>query len=324
MSREGVMLSSLAIIFVSLASGWLFRRVQESGHLPLNHAQFDRLRRFLQSIAIFFFMPLAAMLSLWGLQHPDARLLGVPLLGLLSYIAGGGLALLAARVLKMDRKQTGSFFCCGTFTNIGAIGGLVCLLYIGEETIALVVLYRLVEELYFFGVAFPVAQWFARERKDGPGFGRCRLGPAVYLIVVALLSGIALNLCGVARPAFLGAIAALAIVLCTVSLLFAIGMALRFSRVGDYRAATLVMCAIKFIGAPLIVVPVAAWAGYGQDGGEILRAVTILAAMPIAMTALVPPSLFGLDVDLANSCWIVTTAGLVVVLPALVLILPLL
>ncbi|MBD5552869.1 MAG: hypothetical protein HDQ44_00880 [Desulfovibrio sp.] len=324
MSREGVMLSSLAIIFVCLAAGWLFRRIQESGRVPLNQAQFDGLRHFLQSIAIFFFMPLAAMLSLWGLKHPDARLLGVPLLGFMSYIAGGGLALLAARVLKMDRKQTGSFFCCGTFTNIGAIGGLVCLLYIGEETIALVVLYRLVEELYFFGVAFPVAQWFAREREDGSGLGRFRLGPAVYLIVLALLSGIALNLCGVARPAFLGSIAALAIVLCTVSLLFAIGMTLRFSRVGDYKAAALVMCAIKFIGVPLIVASVAIWAGYGRDGGEILRAVVILAAMPIAMTALVPPALFGLDVDLANSCWIVTTAGLIVVLPALVLILPLL
>ncbi len=46
--------------------------------------------------------------------------------------------------------------------------------------------------------------------------------------------------------------------------------------------------------------------------------------MPVAMTALVPPSLFNLDLDLANACWVFSTAGLIVVLPALLIILPLL
>ena len=46
--------------------------------------------------------------------------------------------------------------------------------------------------------------------------------------------------------------------------------------------------------------------------------------MPVAMTALVPPSLFRLDLDLANACWIFSTLALVAVLPALLVILPLL
>ena len=44
--------------------------------------------------------------------------------------------------------------------------------------------------------------------------------------------------------------------------------------------------------------------------------------MPVAMTALVPPSLFSLDLDLANACWIFSTLALVAVLPALLLVLP--
>ena len=40
------------------------------------------------------------------------------------------------------------------------------------------------------------------------------------------------------------------------------------------------------------------------------------------MTALVPPTLFHLDVDLANACWIFSTLGLVAVLPLLMLLLP--
>ncbi|WP_303996728.1 hypothetical protein [Desulfovibrio piger] len=46
--------------------------------------------------------------------------------------------------------------------------------------------------------------------------------------------------------------------------------------------------------------------------------------MPVAMTALVPPALFGLDVDMANALWIFSTLALVVILPVLYFVLPLL
>jgi len=37
--------------------------------------------------------------------------------------------------------------------------------------------------------------------------------------------------------------------------------------------------------------------------------------MPVAFTALVAASIYDLDLDLANSCWLITTGSLVVVLP---------
>ena len=46
----------------------------------------------------------------------------------------------------------------------------------------------------------------------------------------------------------------------------------------------------------------------------------ILSSMPIAFTALIPPSIYDLDLDLANSCWFFTTALLAVVLPVLLVI----
>ncbi|HQL90727.1 MAG TPA: hypothetical protein PLQ15_09005 [Syntrophales bacterium] len=46
----------------------------------------------------------------------------------------------------------------------------------------------------------------------------------------------------------------------------------------------------------------------------------ILSSMPVAFNALIPPSIYDLDLDLANSCWFVTTALLVFVLPALLVI----
>ena len=81
------------------------------------------------------------------------------------------------------------------------------------------------------------------------------------------------------------------------------------------------MAAIKFVGVPLVVAGLAWTIGYGAiDGGLPLKTVLIVSAMPVAMNALMPPSLYGLDLDLAKACWIFSTAALVVVLPALLAI----
>jgi predicted permease len=46
--------------------------------------------------------------------------------------------------------------------------------------------------------------------------------------------------------------------------------------------------------------------------------------MPVAFTALIPPSIYDLDIDLANSCWFITTSLLMAVLPGLLFVLHLL
>jgi predicted permease len=43
--------------------------------------------------------------------------------------------------------------------------------------------------------------------------------------------------------------------------------------------------------------------------------------MPVAFNALVPPVVYGFDLDLANSAWIITTLGLLVILPVLYVLL---
>ena len=114
-------------------------------------------------------------------------------------------------------------------------------------------------------------------------------------------------------------------IVATVLFLVAIGMSLRPSRMGRYTRQWLAVAAIKFAGVPVVVTALAWAIGYGDiDGGRPQRVVAILSSMPVAMTALVPPSLFRLDLDLANACWVFTTAALIVVLPVLLIILPLL
>lgn len=314
------LLLALGVIFASLAAGYACRRMAEARA----ERALERWRRGLQLFALFGCIPLSAMLSLWGLPRPDPRLLVLPLLGLAAWASGGLLALAAARLLRCGRAQAGSLYCCGTFTNIGAVGTLVCTLYLGESAIALAALYRLCEEMFYFGIALPLA------RRFGDGGSRGALSaplksPMLLMALAALALGVALNLCGVARPEPLGMAAAALVVASTAMLLFSIGLGLRISRLACYKKESLAVCGIKFCCVPLVIVGLAHAAGLGcPEHALALRTVAVLSAMPVAMNALIPPSLFRLDLDLANACWIFSTAALVIVLPALRLLLPLL
>ena len=68
-------------------------------------------------------------------------LLLFPLLGVFNLIMGGTIAILVARRLHLNNKDTGSFFCCGFFSNLNNIGGLICFLFLGEEGYRLAPLY---------------------------------------------------------------------------------------------------------------------------------------------------------------------------------------
>ena len=61
--------------------------------------------------------------------------------------------------------------------------------------------------------------------------------------------------------------------------------------------------------------------GLGEvNGGVPLAMLMLLSAMPVAFTAMVPPALYGFDLDLANGAWFVGMIGLIVVLPAMYLL----
>lgn len=325
MTPIGRFILSISIIFASLAFGYLCKKKAEQGKFFANLAALQKAGRYIQNFAIFVLMPFSAMLSLWGLPAPQPTMLALPLLGVIAYTGGGAMAVGVAKALKLSRRQTGSFYCCGAFSNIGAIGGLICLIFLGENSIAIVAMYRLLEEMYFFGLSFPVARWFSRDAGIEAKKRRFRFNPAILIIILALLTGLGLNYAGCPRPPVFGTVASGSMLAATTFFLFAIGLALRLSSIGEYIAQAGVMCAIKFLGLPLLITPIAVFLGYGQiDAGIPLKTAFILSAMPVAMTALVPVAVYQLDQDLANACWIVSTFALLFILPVIIWLLPVL
>ncbi|NNL78788.1 MAG: hypothetical protein HKO68_20850 [Desulfobacterales bacterium] len=314
---------SFSIILFGLLAGYGVQILVQSGHLHLP-MPIDNLRKLLQKIALLFINPIAIIGAIWAVNIQNLRIVFLPFNGVFALLSGGILALLAARLLALEPRKTGAMFGCGSFTNIGSIGALVCFVFLGETGFALVPIYKLFEELSYYSIGFPIAKYYSSSDKDEQITQRLKSLARDPFILVALSSivlGGVLNISGVLRPAAFKSIVAVCVPLGTILLLASIGMALKFKRVRKYVKECVAVSLIKFVLVPVLATSVAYFIGFGSiDNGLPLKVVLILSSMPVAFNALIPPSIYDLDLDLANSCWFVTTAMLVVMLPVLLII----
>jgi predicted permease len=312
---------SLGLIAFGLALGYLVQILSGRG-LIKPPMPVDELRRLLQRIALLFLNPVTIAGAIWVAKISSIRLVALPLVGVWVLGAGGLLALGAARLLKLPAGKAGSLFSCGSFTNIGSVGALVCFVFLGEAGFALVPVYKLLEEIFYYGVGFPVAKYYSRAGSvdDGPTVRVDHLirDPFIVTAFAAMAIGGLLNVSGLERPQVFGTLNSVLVPLGTVMLLTSIGLAMRFRRVRRYLKESMAVVVIKFVLAPVLAFSAACALGFGRiEGGLPLKVVLILSSMPVAFSALIPPSIYDLDLDLANSCWFVTTSLLAISLPVL-------
>jgi hypothetical protein len=318
-------LLSLGLIASGLLAGYLYRNRVPHG-ARRTEEEINRLRRRLQAAALLYVNPVAFGGAIWALDLDDLRLVALPFVGAFAIFLGGALAYVAGRALGLGRRQMGVFVTCGGFTNIGSIGSLVVFFLFGEEAVALMPFYKLFENLIYYGVGFPYARSMSSavsvRESVGDRLGSVLTDRYVVVAVAGMAAGLVLNLLGFERPGFYSALNGVLIPLGTLLLLSSIGMAMRFGRMRGYLREAGVIALIKFVAVPGSVYLVGSALGLrGVDGGLPLRVSVALASMPVAFTAMVPPTLYDLDVDLANAAWFVTTALLAVVVPALWLML---
>lgn len=316
---------SFGVIVFGLTLGVVIQALVRSGRLRLS-LPIDDLRKLLQKIALLGLNPIAIIGAIWIVHVNDARLIALPFVGFFALLIGGVLALGVARLLALPPKKTGAMFGCGSFTNIGSIGALVCFIFLGEAGFALVPIYKIFEEVSYYSIGFPIAKYYSGSAENDSG-AASRLkslirDPFILVAVSSLIIGGLLNFSGIDRPIFYGQVNAVIVPLATILLLTSIGLALRFSRISDYLRESVSVSVIKFCLVPVCATALAWTIGFGDIENALpLKVVIILSSMPVAFNALIPPSIYDLDLDLANSCWFVTTALLVVVLPCLVLLL---
>ena len=93
---------------------------------------------------------------------------------------------------------------------------------------------------------------------------------------------------------------------------------MKLNVINKYIKEGIALCLIKFVVVPIVITSFSYFLGLGEiHNGLVLKVIFLLAAMPSAVSSLIPPQLFQLDIDLANSNWIVNTGVLFLMLPIL-------
>ena len=316
---------SFSLILFGLLVGYAIQKLPDRllNRLPMS---IEALRKWLQRTALLFVNPVAILGAVWIVRIHDIGLAALPFTCIFAIVAGGVWALMASWILGHGPKKTGAMFCCGAFTNNGSIGALLCFIFLGEPGFALVPIYKLFEEFSYYSIGFPVARHYSGSAAAADEGTWCRImrlarDPLIIVSLSSIVLGGILNASGLQRPAFYEIVNAVFIPLGTVMLLISIGLAFRFRKVRDYLKEGITIAAIKFIMVPVMASFLAWVIGFGDiNEGLPLKVVIILSSMPVAFTALIPPSIYDLDIDLANSCWFITTALLAVVMPSLLFV----
>ena len=136
---------SFAIVFTGLLLGYAIQILVGRKHISFGITN-DDLRKLLQKAALLFVNPVAILGAVWIVNLKNATLIALPFIGLFTYLIGGALAVGAARLLDLEGQKTGALFGCGLFTNIGAIGTLICYIFLGEAGFALVAIFKLFQD----------------------------------------------------------------------------------------------------------------------------------------------------------------------------------
>ncbi|MDC7236888.1 MAG: hypothetical protein PQJ45_03840 [Sphaerochaetaceae bacterium] len=312
------LLYSLSIITIGLVIGYIIQRLTLSNIIKADKS-LKKPRKALQSIAILILFPISTIGALWDFSFSDMSLFLLPIIGMIAILLGGFSAHFAGKLLKYEPKQAGALFSCGGMSNIGSIGALIVFVFLGEKAFALVPIYKLFEQIIYYAVWFPIAKSFSTSKKgekDQNKFLKIVKDPYILVATLSIVVGIILNLTKIERPAFYSNLNAVIIPVGSLFLLSSIGMAMKFSKVKDYIKPALVLSFIKYLFVPFVATLIAYLIGYGQiDNAMPLKVVLILSSVPVGFIALVPPSIYDLDLDLANAGWLVSTIFLIIVIP---------
>jgi len=317
----GQLLFTIGIILFGLSLGYEVQFLVKYEILKLPFS-LNQIRLFLLKAALLFIMPLTVVGAIWMVKIKELGLLTLPFLGIFAILLGGFLGMGAAKIFKLERKQAGSLFTCSSFTNIGTLGGLICFLFLGEGGFGLVPIYKLFEETVYYTIGFPIAKLYGEKSTESESrlkwIKRLMTDPFILVSISSIVIGVLLNLSRIQRPAFYQTVNSILIPFGALLLITSIGLAMKINQIKNYLRECLTVSLIKFFIIPVILTSLAYCLNYGKMGGGLpLKVVMILSSMPVAFNALIPPSLYHLDLDLANSCWLFTTSLLFFILPIL-------
>lgn len=277
----------------------------------------DRLIRF----NIIIVNTILALLSFWVLPLTWSLLL-LPLFGFYLVLFPGGVGyLLFARRLP-DYLDRGAYVASAMLANLGTLGGVCAFILYNEEGFAYTQLIGAFQNVLLCLVVFPYAHFCQRKAAGLAAEHRSRLRDLRdmfltpnQMCLVGMILGLVLNACGVARPAAFGPVFQSLVHIGAWSAMLPVGFLLSFGaarrNLGRIRSLTFLRFVLMPVVTYLIAKPLVA--------DPVLRhTIIILSCCPTAINAVLSTRLYKLNVDLAATSFLVTTAAyLVVIFPVL-------
>jgi hypothetical protein len=311
---------SIGLIFCGLLLGQGIKKIVQTRYISAL-GTVEKYIKLLQRLAILGLNPIVTLGAFWGVQLTNIKFVVLPVLGAIAIIVGGGLGYVISRQMKHSRKETGSMFVSASFTNMGNFGGLICFTFFGESSYAFVSLYKMFEEILYFLVGYPIAKLHGDNDESRSGKSpllKIMTDPFITVYFMSIAIGLILNLSGVVRPDVYQEINEILIPLSSILLITSVGFYMKIKAIRHYLKECAAIATIKFMMIPMVVVTIAYLIGLQSvNDGLLFKVVIVLSAMPPAFNSLIPPQIYGLDVDLANSSWLFNTGLLVVVVPLL-------
>jgi predicted permease len=271
------------------------------------------------ALALYAFQTSIAFLAVW-----NARLVNnawaLPFLALAGWFLSMAIGLAAQPLMRHDPKQRGAFLFTVSLSNHGyTLLGIIALVVFGEAGLAQATYTQLLIIPFLIMVCFPVARHFGGETQSGTvgQLLKQNLIDKRNLPLVAMLAGLALNACGVPRPAVCGDVVRIAVYLGTLVSGFAVGLLFKASHLLAYKKENLFSIVYRSTLYPLFFYGAARLFNLNPLDTVIL---VLFGIVPSAIFSNLISDLFNLDKDLANSVYILSTAlFLLVVLPVYLL-----
>ncbi len=247
-------------------------------------------------------MPAIITLSVWKLEKLNIALIKWPLIGFITLILGAISTWLIVNRFTLTKTEKAAALPLGGFSNLGALGSFTVLMVLGEQALAFVPLFKLMEEFFYYALLMPIIKKTSGSSQAGRvGWWR---DPVLLATTSGLILGLVLNFFQVERLPIFSTINEWLVPLFTFSLLIAVGSGFQLSGIKKYLPITLLIAIVKQWCLPAVITA-ACWKT-GMRGLE-LQTVFVLSSMPTAFIAVLPAQLFKLDLEIANTGWAVSS-----------------
>lgn len=263
-------------------------------------------------ILFMFFTGFITFNSIWSLELQRLSSIMLPVVNLVLILLSLPPAYLFARLLSLPPKKKGSFIACSIFSNWGTtLGGFLCFVLYGSRGLYLANWYIAGCRLYHYFIGVPLLSFYRDNLKGsfGKTVGDIARRPLWYVPFVMIAAAILLNLLGIERPRSVDFVATRVLIFITVTgYSFSIGLGVTLQESVKRLKAAFFTALIKFVYNPLAAFVLLWVLGYFRQT-DLLPAMVVMVEsfMPTAIMSVVLVKLLGLDEDLANSAWFVTT-----------------